>query len=107
MTLTSEEAVAIGAAAIIGAILSTGTTGPEADKLVREAVDVAGGTTLTPTEIKDLGLRMIADATSGVVPDDLASYADDELKLLAMAAGGAGDPDLLRAAARELTRRGL
>ncbi len=75
MTLTSEEAVAVGAAAIIGAIMSTGTTGPEADKLVRDAIDVAGGTTLTPTEIKDLGLRMIADAVAGK-PDGSTPLAE-------------------------------
>jgi hypothetical protein len=67
VTLTSEEAVALGAAAVVGVMLAGIDTGTELEeearaKVAQEAIEVCNGTTMTPTEIRDLGVRTVRQA---------------------------------------------
>jgi hypothetical protein len=65
--LTSEEAVALGAAAVVGVMLAgiddmTPDQEPAAAMVVREAIETCNATTMTPTEIYELGIRTVRRA---------------------------------------------
>jgi hypothetical protein len=81
VTLTSEEAVALGAAAVVGVMLAGIGTGTDAEEAARsavaqEAIETCNATTLTPTEIRDLGVRTVRKALGddrvllGAIDDD-------------------------------------